>query len=337
MSIGSYVREVGDLGLAVTITSATIGSVTVTTAGSGYIVGDEITESDITSETVVDSGILPATFVLTVATINGVGGILSFTITDAGTDGHDGDLTAEVVGGSEVGVPSEDYSDHDQYEGGGVQEEYVDSTQSGSKPKGVLGPKQVLVKNVLKAGAPQLAVQKRMIDGGSTTVWAETTIVDGKGNVVGNTLRAEDISDEPRCDAAGFTWVVGSTGDADQGDYGYCTEDLSTFDAALLEGECVRSGFYFDPDLTEGTDACIDTGTPANLTTYGEVVCKEGGYIWDGTDCVTFASIDFASETVQDDCTDLGGIWIAGTCYSPEDFGNGQAGDFSETVGSHNK
>ena len=241
-----------------------------------------------------------------------------------------------AIGSFDGGIPSGGYVDHDQYEAGGVQEEYVDDTQTGGKPKGVLGPKQVLIKNVLKADQPQLIVQKNMIDGGTTTVWAEPTIVDSKGNVVGNTLRAEDICDEYRCTAAGFTWTLGATGDADQADYGYCVEDLSAFDATLLEGECVRSGFYFDATLTEGTDACIDTGTASNLTTYGEVVCKEGGYIFDGTDCVEFSTVDFSAAVDKDACGSLTGIWIAGTCYSPEDFGNGQAGDYSETVGSHN-
>ena len=336
MSIGSYGRKVGGVELAVTISSSTVTVATATVGGFGYVVGDTIEPADITSETPDVAGILPDDFLLTVATVNSGGGIVTFGITTAGTNGTDGDLTAEIDEGTEVGVPSADFSDHDQYEAGGIVEEYIDATQTGGKPKGVLGPNQVLVKNVLKADQPQLVVQKRMIDGGTTTVWAEPTLVDSKGNVVGNTLRAEDITDEARCDAAGFTWTLGSTGDADQADYGYCVEDLSTFDATLLEDECVRSGFYFDVELTEGTDACIDTGTAANLTTYGEVVCKEGGYIWDGTDCVTFVSIDFAGAADQDACVALTGLWIAGTCYSPEDFGNGQAGDYSETVGSHN-
>jgi hypothetical protein len=244
------------------------------------------------------------------------------------------------------------------------------------------------------ADKPQLAIQKGYIDGGKTVVYAEPTLVDANGEVVGNTLRAEDMTDRPRCEANGFIWEIGSTGDADQGGYGYCREmtvaeavtfwagnatsfddcpagtifdgtdscvaldatsaSASTINAAVTSGDlneekamrdCEVSGSFWD--ITTGT--CIAGDTPANFDmgtfTFGSVTpgktgssngskrdylanaCRNLGYIWkyDTNTCVaspTQAELDLL--TTQVACKNAGFTWIAGTCYNPNDFGDGQ-------------
>lgn len=252
-----------------------------------------------------------------------------------------------------------------------------------------------LIRVVRPADEPQLKVQKTYADNGKTTVWAEPTLVDSFGKVVGNTVRAEDMTDRPRCEANGFIWVVGSTGDADQGSYGYCREmtidesvdfwngNATSYDdcpagtifdgtdscvaldstaatgadlinAAALAGDideekamrdCEASGNFWD--IYSGT--CIAGDTPGNFDMdtfvfesvdpgrtgssngskrdYLANACRNLGYIWnykDNTcsDAPTQAVLDAITD--QPSCLAAGYTWIAGTCYNPNDFGDGQ-------------
>jgi len=342
----------GSLTFDVASTVGAVATTTVTDGGTGWITGDAITADETISD---GSGSGVSVTVTASALVNDTpetGGVVSaLTIVEGGEDYVGGDLeTVTYNGDGEVGVPSEDYVDHDEYELGGVVVEYAkpyNATAPQSDWQGTMtggynpadtpslepDDNNPEIGTVLLADMPQLAVQKKYIDDGSVVVYAEPTIVNGSGEVVGNTVRAEDIGDEARCTALGFTWTTESTGDGNTGSYGYCYEPASAFDSGLVEEECVRSGFYFDADL----DVCVDTSTPANMTTYGQVACKEAGWFFDGTDCVDWDTIDFGVDyTTQLTCDAAGGVWIAGTCFSPESFGNGQSGNFSETVGSHN-
>lgn len=241
------------------------------------------------------------------------------------------------------------------------------------------------------ADAPQLSIQKRYIDGGETTVWAEPTLVNAEGDVVGNTLRAEDCVDRPRCEANGFIWTVGTTGDADGGNYGYCREftvaESVTFWAGIAESysDCPAGTMFDDADSCVALDStaatgadlinaavlaedikeekamrdcevsgnfwdistatCIAGDTPANFDlatfTFGTVpdgqtassngtnrdylanACRNLDYIWkyDTNTCVVEPTL--TALTTQSTCVAAGCVWIAGTCYNPNDFGDG--------------
>jgi len=371
MSIGSFQRTVGGFNLTVTVSGNAITAITINDGGSDYNVGDSITPSDISSEAVVDTGVLPTDFVLTVGTVSGTGAITALTISDGGTDGTDGDLTAIRTGGVEAGVSdTTDYIDHDEYEAGGVVEEYTSPRNSlapqvdwqgtltgtwnpSTAPSTSVTDNDPSVVTVLKADQQQLKVQKKYIDGGTVEVFAEPTIVDANGDIVGNTVRAEDIVDEARCTALGFTWNTDGNGGVDGASYGYCSSTI-VFAADLSELDCLNGGFFYD--TVAGT--CIDVGTldvsdkadAADIEAYlnggagdaytdlqKEQICELHGYFWDGSACVSFASVDFgATYTTQATCDAAGGVWLAGTCYSPASFGNGQGGDYSETAGFQN-
>ena len=354
MAINYYERVVGGLDFDFTVGTNAITVATVTAGGTGYLVGDTITAADITSEAVVDTGVLPTDFVLTVATVSGTA-IATFTITNGGTDGTDGDGTASVETGTETGVPSADYIDHDLYELGGVINEYATDynndldDQSSYTPADPTNTPLAGTDNdprltvARKADQPQLEVQKKYIDGGTIEVFAEPTIVDRNGNVVGNVVRTEDCRDEERCVAIGGTWTVNAGG------YGYCENaDFTTaFDADKGRLECIEGGHLWDAVLNACVDAdgTDDTVLEAYLNggagdAYADVrkkeICEDHGHFWTGTACDAFGDVDFAGQGTQALCEGVGGIWIAGTCYSPEDFGNAHGGDYGEKVGSHN-
>lgn len=374
MAISNYLRTTGGLEFDFTVGTNAITVATVTTGGSGYLIGDTITPADITTESVVDTGVLPTDFILTVATVNGTA-VATFTITDGGTDGTDGDGQAQIATGTEAGVPSADYLDHDQYEQGGNVQEYT--VLDDSVTKSTYTPRErteslaagtfvgdpstdptaesalrqddnaSTIKVVLKADQAQLAVQKKYIDGGTITVFAEPTTVSADGVVVGNTLRLEDITDEARCVAAGGTWHTDGKGGSTGSNYGYCG-DVVAFSATMDKTQCIAQGFIFDNVLdvcvnSDGTDeavveAYLNGGAGDSYVGDQKLaICKQQGHYWNGTACVATGSIDFGvTYTTQATCSANGGVWIAGTCYSPEGFGNGQGGDFTETVGSQN-
>lgn len=319
-----------------------VATVTVTAGGTGWVTGDVISAGELNTDG-GGSG-LAGTIVAAAGVATG------FTVTAGGT-GYAVADTQSYIGTGEVGVAGADYIDHDEYELGGVVSEYTTADQASYKPEippNVLGAKQVLVKTVLKADQPQLKVQKKYIDSGSVTVWAEPTLVDSNGNVVGNNVRAEEVTDEARCTALGFTWTTATTGDGGTGSYGYCTETVA-FAATLDQTECITNGYLFD----YVADACVNSdGTDeAVLEAYlnggaGDLyaddkkaaICKAHGHFWDGSACVAFpVEATFTAYGTKTLCNTNGGIWIAGVCYSPEVMGNGQGGDFSETVGKHNK
>lgn len=332
-------------------------TVTVTDGGTGWLTGDAIGSDETTSD---GSGV---GFAGTVAATAGV--ITAITVTDGGTGYVSGDAeTLTYSGTGEVGVPSADYINHDEYEMGGVVEEYTkprnatapqedwQGTMTGGynpadTPSLVPDDNDPTITTVLKADLPQLKVQKKMIDGGTITVYAEPTLVDANGNVVGNTVRAEDVTDEARCTALGFTWNTDGNGGVDGSSYGYCSEVVA-FDATLDKTVCVANGYLFDTvaDVCVDADGADEAVVEAYLNGGAgdlyeddtkKVICKAQGHFWNGTACVAAGSVDFgATYTTQVTCSAAGGLWLAGTCYNPEAFGNGQGGDFSETVGSHN-
>jgi len=251
------------------------------------------------------------------------------------------------------------------------------------------------IKVVRPADKPQLAIQKTYIDGGKTTVFVEPTLVDANGKLVGNNLRAEDMTDRTRCEANGFIWEIGTTGDADQGGYGFCremtvveavafwagnaksysdcpagtifdgTDSCIALDATAATGadlinaavtagdldeekamrDCEVSGNFWD--ISTGT--CIAGDTPSNFDmasfVFGSVTpgktgssngskrdylanaCRNLGYIWNYKDNTCVVAPDQATLdaiTTQSACLAAGYTWIAGTCYNPNDFGDGQ-------------
>lgn len=332
---------------------ATVGTFV---GGTGWLVGDLVTAEETSSD---GSGTGFAATVLTAA-----GGVpTELTITAGGVGYAVGD-TQTYIGTGEIGVRA-GYLDHDEYELGGVVSEYT-SPRNQTAPQedwqgtltGVWNPSNTpdlvpddndpTITTVLLQDQAQLIVQKKMIDGGTVTVYAEPTLVDANGNVVGNTVRAEDYTDEARCIANGFTWKTGATGDAGQATYGYCSEVVA-FDATLDKAVCIYNGYLYDDQLeacvnADGTDEAVVeaylNGGAGDAYTDGQkqIICKFQTHFWNGSACVAAGSVDFgATYTTQATCKTAGGLWLAGTCYAPESFGNGQAGDYSETVGTHNK
>lgn len=286
-------------------------------------------------------------------------------------------MAKDLFNGSGVS-DTDKFVDHDQYEQGGVVPEYTDN-QNQVAPKGTLGPDQVLVKTVLKADGEQLKVQQNETADG-VVVFAEPTLVDANGNVVGNTVRAEDCVDASRCAANGFVWVTENTGDGDTGSYGYCRElvaadfdgvtftatadadcpvgsqfdgvtgcqpidfvDFATPAGTKLENlsndelmrECEGSGYIWDIY----TNTCLDPSTPSNLDValsspapspldHAKTLCRQAGLVWNPTlnagvgGCEVDGSGGHATQAA---CEGNGYVWIAGTCYNPNDFGDGHS------------
>jgi hypothetical protein len=105
----------------------------------------------------------------------------------------------------------------------------------------------------------QWKVQKRYIDGGTIEVYAEPTTVNSVGDIVGNTIRAEDITDEYRCVSvylsdgvtSRFEWVTEAGETGNKGEYGFCREVAAgSISTALIDADC-PAGFV------ESTGSCV--------------------------------------------------------------------------------
>lgn len=346
-----------------------VATTTITNGGTGYITGDIISDTELSSDgfgtgvagTVTATGGVVSAFTITSGGNDYVGGDTE---------------TVTYSGSGEIGISDSRYINHDQYELGGATNEYSpqpstlngENTQYkpltdaetlntgtfvGDPSKNPDNTSQRFddnistVRTVTKPDLSQWSVQQRDIDGGVVTVFAEPNIVDANGNRVGHTIRAEDIVDESRCTSLGFTWTTSATGDGDTGSYGYCTETV-TFSETLDKTVCITNGYVYDNELdvcvnSDGTDVAVLesylNGGAGDLYSDNQkkVICNQHGYFWDGSSCVLTDSVDFTTTyTTQDTCSSANGVWVAGTCYSPFDFGNGQGGNYSETVGSHN-
>ncbi len=222
-------------------------------------------------------------------------------------------------------------------------------------PTGTLTAKQQKVKTLTTSAAPKKKVQFNLING--VKVFAEPAIVVSGGTLEGRDLRAEDIGDAERCYAAGYDWVHVTEVDGTRGEYGYCVQPASAFASTLSKAECERSGFFWDIDSGASPNQCVNisdktdggawdifvtTTVPGKAapnealysTKYGpdylEALCRLGGMSWNGTSCEAFATTDHASLVTQATCVAKDGVWIAGVCYSPATFGNGQGGDWSQ-------
>lgn len=288
-----------------------VATVDTVAGGLGWVVGDTVQASELSTD---GSG---SGLTLTVATASAVtqvdpplGGVPSaFTVTAGGT-GYAVNDSQEYIGTGEKGLDDIRYSDHDQYELGGAQREYTDadgvakSTYTPNTDSATLGvgtnvgdPSNALdtgtrfndnlptTKTVLKADLPQWKVQQRDIDGGTVTVFAEPGVVDRNGYLVGQDLRAEDMTDQARCEANGFVWGTVATGDADQGSYGACRELIATdFDGI---------------DFTATEDADCPVGSK-----------------WDGvTGCVAYTAVEVnaltqsSTQVLRNECIASGNHW----------------------------
>jgi hypothetical protein len=443
MSLGNVQRPTGGLAFDFTVATNAITVATVTAGGFGYAIGDTITPADISSEAVVDTGVLPTDFVLTVATVGDAmtGDIATFTITGGGTDGTDGDGTANVDLGSESGVSDNtDYFDHTTYEQGGQIDEYKkgnglivtvaqtagaidtltvvvagtnyrvgdrveisNNTNQGNNGVGGIGvvatvtdeavgdvatltveaagtgyadgdQNTAFLSRVLNQTATgeyagsnadndptvsvgrlpdgqQWMVQKRYIDGGTIEVFAEPTTVNSVGDIVGNTIRAEDITDEYRCVAVflsdgvtpAFVWDTSATGDAAQAGYGFCRCKTAAELAgdALVDADCpagyVHSGgncvvrAFGDVNTDEGADTinaklaaeqCLAGGN------YYEPNAAKGSRCIEGVaDNFSLANFSFTTTSSAQDyaatvCQQMGFDWEGApsyTCVDPVD------------------
>jgi hypothetical protein len=199
-------------GVGAVATVAT-GAVTALVGGVNYRVGDVVS---------VMSGDGNAT--ATIDTVDADGAVTGFTAGDTGTNYVDGDYNTDFVSRVLNQTATGEYA----------------GTNPDNDPTITVGR---------LADGEQLIVQQRDIDGGAITVFAEPTTVNASGTIVGNTIRAEDITDQYRCEAVlttggaqKFVWVTEPTGDGDTGSYGYCTDRTAadiTGDAGALEhGDC---------------------------------------------------------------------------------------------------
>ncbi len=415
------------------VSNADNTTVTITSGGADWLVGDTLSTSELTRINGVGTGLA-----LVVDTIDGNGAITAVRVTSTGVGYVIGDDIA--YSGLEAGVSSTDYYNHHQYELGGIIEEYVDSgtglqvgftvasllvssdastwivsaggrgyqvgdkiyvtsdslvsfvvtsvnsgvvtgialvdgistqgdgakvnqattlvSKNTSAPAGTQVHSNVAndpsIKLVVPADQPQLKIQKRTVSG--VTVYAEPTTLDSYGQVVGNTLRAEDILDEDRCVASGFTWTKTTAVAGNRSSFGYCHETVS-FVNTLREERCLMSGGFVDRAVTQGNAGCcvdkatagtwrtyVDTkyngGTPsaADVTRYSklygnnwvEALCRLGGQYWDGNNCIAMPVAATFAGYNQADCATNKGVWVAGVCYAPTTFGNGNGGSYNQ-------
>lgn len=356
-----------------------VATVTVTDGGTNWVTGDVVSAGELTT----DGGGSGLAGTVTASALNGdtpeTGGVISaVTVTAGGTGYAVGD--SQVYSGTEIGPADARYIDHDQYELGGIQTEYVtdkssytptvlaeDMVDGGTLVGDPARAKEVgqrfddnasTTKVVLKADLPQWSVQQRDIDGGAITVFAEPNVVDRNGKRIGHTVRAEDCVDEARCTALGFTWINNApTGDADQGDYGYCQNPAGTAhaDAATVNAldpvtydrqfECTNAGFHWEASETDPDERCKDTDTAGDFSfgsfvdsltgnnfattstaqQYAETVCKQYGYYWEKATMTCKVYVDPATLITKATCLADGHVWIAGACYDGADFGDGQS------------
>lgn len=375
---GNVSEYIDGTGLLIQITTVSVGVVTgvalgISDASKNYVAGTQVR----IIQGVEDSALI------SIDTVDANGVVLTISIIDGGS----GYTAANDLVASQIELKAD------------APEVYWLGTMTGTfnpatAPSTTVGDNDPKITVSRPADEPQLAIQKRYIDGGSTTVFAEPTLVNSEGGVVGNTLRAETCTDRTRCEANGFIWIVSATGDADAGDYGYCREmtvaEAVTFWAGnataysdcpagtIFDGvdscdamnstavtgadlinaavtaenigaekamrDCEVSGNFWD--ITTGT--CIAGNTPANFDmatfTFGTIpdgqtgssngsqrdylanACRNLDYIWkyDTNTCIASPSgATLDALVTQATCVAAGYVWIAGTCYNPNDFGDG--------------
>lgn len=352
------------------------GEIAINDGGTGYITGTQVRIIQTTNDTAL----------LSITAVDAVGTVTDFEVIDGGENY----TTATDLVASQVELKTDS------------PEVYWQGTLRGTfnptdTPNTTLTENDPRITVTRKADLPQLAIQKRYIDEGVTEVFAEPTLVNGEGDIVGNTLRAEDCVDRPRCEANGFIWVTDTTGDADAGTYGYCREEtiaefktrtdgtITDFDecvagtlfdgvdtcdilddvaatgadlinAAVTGGDiglekamrdCEVSGNFWDVTRSvcvAGGDASITagaydmtgdvgTGTPvagrtgssnSSRVDFLANACQQVGGVFNYTTYVCTVPVDPATLTTQVLCAGAGYIWIAGSCYNPNDFGDGQ-------------
>lgn len=342
MSLGTFTRAAitaAEFSVVAVDVNGAVTSIEVTDGGANYFVGDVL---DTFTGSAAGTGLE-----LTVDSIDAGGAITGVTIGGASVVDYVA-LEALTDGTTITGLGSM-YYDHNQYEAGGIVSEYTtypngplaDGKPSSYTPQGSFANYDAedvpTIKVVRPADQPQLIVPR----------W-EPTIVDGDGvTVIGNTIRAEDIYDEDRCIAAGFTWETDPT-NLGLSNYGYCKALAIVFDAGLPQTECEAGGFYYDNIANTCVDPTVETDIQAYIVAQGydanirqaEAICTSFKGYWNGTVCSntfpTTVNDVYTAYTDQDACVAAKGIWIAGLCYNPTKFGNGQGGDFSDKVGSHN-
>ena len=358
-------------GLTVTITVAgdALASVTTLDGGVNYRVGDVV---ELGNNTNLTSAGIGSAQVDTVDEFGAVTGTLTIVTAGAGF----------VAGNENTAFVSRKLNQTATGEYAGLNADNDPTISVGRLPDG-----------------EQLIVQQRDIDGGAVTVFAEPTTVNSYGDVVGNIIRAEDITDQYRCVAvylsdgatSRFEWVTSATGDAAQEGYGYCREIAGGDVAGALEDadcpagwewdagtgcqvraladvnadevlyaadsatginpkvaaqQCFAGGNWFEPNAVVGF-RCIDGTNPdlfsytnasyalvdvdGNAVTtnssaqdYAAVVCQQMDFDWSGAPAYTCqAKVDVTGLTTQADCADAGHVWVAGTCYNKADFGDG--------------
>lgn len=262
-------------GLTVTVseTSGPITGLAVNTGGANYRVGDTFAVSP-TLTTGTGAGGIGV-----VATVDANGAVLTMTVGTAGDNYDDTEVANTVFLTRTLNTMATG--------------EYAGSN-SDNDPTVTVGR---------LADQEQLIVQQRDIDGGTITVFAEPTTVNSVGQVVGNTIRAEDITDEYRCVAVKvsdginprFKWVTSTTGDANGASYGYCTErtvaELNADATTKVDADCpagyvasttncvvVAIATVNSKEAIFDADRTTDGSTGTNNKTAMEQCLANGGY-----------------------------------------------------------
>lgn len=310
MSINYFNRVVGPLSISLTVdvSGAATGTPSISggVSGYGYVVGDLLT----TPNDITGTGV-PEGLELYVDTVNAAGAITALSISVVGGSGTSGTVNAvRALAGNETGIglaPGSNYINHNLYELGGNIAEYplgiLGDNSSNNAPdpneSGIAKRDNVpTVKTVRTADRPQQKVQQRVVTSGgvTVTVFAEPSIVTFQGpnngngftavtgSRVGNTIRAEDTYDKIRCEALGFKWVTGVTGQAgNRIEAGYCRELLfSEIVGATQDSDC-PAGYKYS--AANGGSCVVQTvsnvNNADNNTGFSKVEnCKGAGYFW---------------------------------------------------------
>lgn len=423
----------GSLDTTVATIVGQAATTTVTVGGTGWITGDVVSASE-TSSDLLGSGI---TGTVTASALVGdtpeTGGVVSaFTVVDGGTGYVTADAeTVTYIGTGEVGIADPvSYYNHNQYELGGVIEEYktgnglvvtvaetlgvidtltavdggynyrvgdVVAISGGVAGTGVVATVDALgtvltltvggagtgysdgnentvfvsrklnqvatgvyvgsnsdndptVTVVRKADQQQLQVQKRTIDNGTITVFSEPTTVNAYGEVVGNTIRAEDITDEYRCVAvylsdgvtSRFVWDTTTAQAGNRESYGFCREKTAAELAgdALVTADCPAGYVHSGGNCVTVAFGTVNTNELAGTITskVAREQCVAGGNWYEpkaanGSRCIeavadNFSLANFAYTTnssAQDYaatvCQQMGYDWkpVLRTCVAAQD------------------
>jgi len=333
--------DTGTIDSTVSSVTGAVNTVTVTDGGTGWLTGDIISVNELESD-LVGTGLT--------GTVTANAGVVSgFTVVNAGINYVDGDTeTISYIGTGEVGIPSTDYVNHNLYELGGVVTEYTNAdlspnTTSSYTPSGsyTIPPYTTdntpTIKTVRKPDMAQLSVQKKTVAivNGNVTVYAEPTIVDKNGYVVGNTVRAEDIVDKSRCQANGFFWNPGTnnTGDANQGDYGYCQDLPVTFDPVALGSTDDQAGCNAISGLT--VNEYVSGGGVCTLVAASDDDCPVGYKFDGGTGCTKYTAAEVnaltqsSTQIKRDECIASGNHWEPKAVAGSECIDASTPGNFS--------